>query len=178
MAVVGAVAVGSAGLLLACAEVEPSTRGETPVPVAAYIAVVNEHLPPLPPPAGDDEPPPEPPVVFIAAIGDSSLSLADQVAVIDSVAETHDVRFVDTPGAAIDGDLPDAPARDGGVLIGLGVMRAEAPHTVRVEIYRDADDVTGRLVTVDVDEGDDDVGTVWFVAEAEDVEPEVLVGVG
>lgn len=151
--------------LSACDNGDPVEGEAVPVDANAYAAALGDHLPPP-----DDEAD-TPPIVFVAALGETGLSLDDQVHVIDALAETHDIRFVDTKDAAVDSDLPDAPTRDDAILIGLGPMRTEPPHTVRVEVYLDANDVTGHLVTVELDRHDD-----WIVTHTEDVEPEVLLG--
>lgn len=108
-------------------------------------------------------------VAFVTAVGDEPLALDDQVAVIDALADTHDVRFVDDPADAFDPDLADAPPRDDGLLIGVGKISGDSPHTVRVEVYSAADRIVAQLVTLS---WRDDA---WQIDSVEPVEPEVLV---
>ena len=109
-------------------------------------------------------------VAFVTAVGDETLSLEEQVAVIDALATTHDVRFVDDPGAAFDPDLPDSPPRDDGVLIGVGKISGESPHTVRVEVYTGTGEIDAQLVTLSWRAG------AWVIDSVEPVEPEALIG--
>lgn len=136
---------------------------EQAVDAGTYAAVIARFVPAAP----TSEPIP---VAFVTAAGDEALALDDQVAVIDALAETHDVRFVDDPVDAFDPDLADAPPRDNGVLIGVGKISGESPHTVRVEVYSAADRIIAQLVTLSWrDES-------WQIDSVELVEPEVLVG--
>lgn len=136
---------------------------EQAVDAGTYAAVIARFVPAAP----TSEPIP---VAFVTAAGDEALTLDNQVAVIDALAETHDVRFVDDPVDAFDPDLEDAPPRDNGVLIGVGKISGESPHTVRVEVYSAADRIRAQLVTLSWrDES-------WQIDSVEPVEPEVLVG--
>jgi hypothetical protein len=140
-----------------------SIDDEQAVGAATYAAVIARFVTP----AANTEPPR---VAFVTAVGDEPLSLDDQVAVIDALAATHDVRFVDEPGAAFDPDLPDAPPKDDGVLIGVGKISGESPHTVRVEVYTSNDRIDAQLVTLSWNSDS------WQIDSVEPVEPEVLIG--
>lgn len=131
----------------------------------AYVAAIDEFLPP--PPADETEPLP---VVFITPVGPESLALDDQVAMIDLLAATHDLRFVDDPAAAVIEREGDAPPRDDGLLLGLGTLPHQAPFTVRVEVYNDADTIDAYLVTV-VHRAE-----TWRAVSTEAVDPEGLGG--
>jgi hypothetical protein len=133
------------------------------IDAAAYSAVIAQFLPA---PSTD---PDLRRVVYVAGVSDETLSLDDQVAVIDGFSATHDVRFVDDFAAAVDQDLPGAPPKDDGVLLGLGKITGDPPHTVRVEIYVDADAIDAELVTIS------NRSDTWVVDSIEPVEPEVLV---
>ena len=109
-------------------------------------------------------------VVFVMTLGAETWPLDDQVVVIDRFVDSYDLRFVDDLDAAVDLDLDLAPPREAGILLGIGPMTLDTPHTVRVETYTDADTVSARLVTV-VERGDG-----WVVVADEPVEPEVLGG--
>ena len=111
-----------------------------------------------------------PRVVYVAGSAAIEMSLEDQVTVIDSFAATHEVRFVDDFAAAVDSETPGSPPKDAGVLIGVGKISPEQPHTVRVEVYVDADRVEAQLVTVAYRNG------AWVIESVEPVEPEVLLG--
>ena len=159
-----AVAFVAIGLAACGSEAKPSPGSNPPIDAAAYSTVIAEFLPPVPPEATTRR------VVYVAGVSDATLSLEDQVAVIDGFAETHDVRFVDDFAAAVDSDLPGAPPKDEGVLIGVGKIDAASPHTVRVEIYIDAEDIEARKVTISKR------GDIWVIVSVEPVEPEVLDG--
>ncbi len=142
------------------------------VGAATYAAVISEFLPPSDAEPDDDDRP----VVYVAPLNDP-LSLEDQVAVIDAVAETFDLRFVDDLSAAFEIEEDgDGDARDDAVVLAIGRIPAESPHTVRVEVYPDADRITAELVTVVVAGTDADGAVVWRVDHVEQVEPEGLVG--
>lgn len=144
---------------------EPSEAEEPVVGADAYVAAIDEFLPP--PPADETEPLP---VVFITPVGPESLALDDQVAMIDLLAATHDLRFVDDPAAAVIEREGDAPPRDDGLLLGLGTLPHQAPFTVRVEVYNDADTIDAYLVTV-VHRAE-----TWRAVSTEAVDPEGLGG--
>lgn len=136
-----------------------------PVGADAYMAVISEFLPPVPSDGSR-------PVVYVVGLGENPFALEDQVAMIEAVEESHDLRFVDDVTAAIDDEDADAPPRDGGVLLGVGTISATVPHVVRVEVYAAADPVDAHKVTLTI--RDD----VWRVDSTEPVDPEVLVGDG
>lgn len=143
--------------------------GEDATPEAvgrdAYSLVLAEFLPtPAVSPDADR------PIVFVSRLGDEPFALDDQVAMIDEFAESHDLRFVDSLDAAVDLEDPAAPARDGGVLLGIGTVAARSPHVVRVEVYAGAADVRAHLLTLEIR------SDRWVIDTDESVEPEVLVG--
>ncbi|MEO6654049.1 MAG: hypothetical protein ABIP17_15485 [Ilumatobacteraceae bacterium] len=129
------------------------------VDASAYAAVLT---PFLPAPDGDERP-----VVWITQLGTEPISLSDQVDMIAELAATHDLRFVDDPDAAVDDQEGDL--RDGGLLLGIGTIRHESPHTVRVEVYSHRRRVRAELLTMSV--GDDG----WRIDGREVVDPEDLV---
>jgi hypothetical protein len=136
-----------------------------PVGADAYIAVIDEFLPPVPADRSR-------PVVYVVGLGENPFALEDQVAMIEAVEESHDLRFVDDVTAAIDNEDADAPPRDGGVLLGIGTISTVVPHVVRVEVYTAAGPVDAYKVTLTVRRD------VWRVDSNEPVDPEVLVGDG
>jgi hypothetical protein len=141
-------------------------RDETvPIGADAYEVLLAEFLPPAP---ADEEL--DRPVVYVAPLG-APLSLDLQVAIIEAVAPTHDLRFVDDVAAAVvddDGD-GDATPRDDGLLLGMGTIPENAPHTVRVEVYHGVDQVLAyRLTLIEQD-------ATWRVETSEPVDPEGLV---
>lgn len=153
------------GLLVgsACTGDDESVDSVPEIGADTYVAAIERFLPP----STDPE---LPPVVYVVPVAGEALPLDTQIAVIDTLAETHDVRFVDDYDAAVDGNAEDDPPRDHGTLIGLGTVTEEAPHTVRVEVYRERDQVEGHLLTLEPE------GDRWVVVLAETVAPEVLVG--
>ncbi len=148
--------------LTACGSTSPPTADDT-IDASTYAVIIGRFLPP---PLDSDVPP----IVYVAGSTAIEMSLEDQVTVIDSFAATHEVRFVDDFAAAIDSESPGSPPKDAGVLIGVGKISPESPHTVRVEVYVDADRIEAQLVTVAYRRG------AWVIENVEPVEPEVLVG--
>lgn len=145
-----------------CGSGSPRTPADT-IDAVTYTAVIGRFVPaPLDPEV--------PGIVYVTGSGATEMSLEEQVSVIDSFANTHEVRFVDDFAAAVDTDAPGAPPRDAGVLIGVGRISVEVPHTVRVEVYVSADRIEAQLVTVSYRQG------AWVIDSVEPVEPEVLVG--
>ncbi len=129
----------------------------------AYSAAIDGFLPAVP----DDG---TRPVVYIARLGDEPFPLDHQVAMIEVVEESHDLRFVDDVEAAVDGADSEAPPRDDGLLIGVGTISAVAPHVVRVEIYTTVGRIDAHKVTLSTR------NDVWRVDTSEPIDPEVLVG--
>ena len=58
------------------------------------------------------------------------------------------------------------------MLLGLGRIAPEPPHTIRVERYEGSDQVEGHLLTLE------QRADAWVVADEETVTPEVLIGDG
>lgn len=147
----------------ACSEGEgaqPPTVTDAPaIDASAYSTVVDAFLPAV---EGDVRP-----VVWIAQLGTDPLSIGEQVDMIAAVEPTHDLRFVDDPEAAVDPD--DDEPLDDGLLLGIGEIRADAPHTVRVEVFINQDRIRAELVTLVV--GADG----WQIDSREIVDPEDLV---
>lgn len=137
--------------------------GDDPVDAAGYTAVLDEFLPPVPLDGYR-------PVVFVARLDEDPFALTDQVAMIATVEEDFDLRFVDNIDAAVDDNDADASPRDDGLLFGIGTIPSTAPHVVRVEIYKAADRVDAYKVTLTIRDG------VWQVDTSEPVDPEVLLG--
>lgn len=140
-------------------------EGDDPVAItaAAYSAVIDEFLPP----DGFDD---ELPVVYVARLGEEAFPLEDQVAMLERVQDTHDLRFVDDIAAALDDQDLDESPRDDGLLIGVGTISARPPHVVRVEVYEDADRVDASKVTLSLRNDE------WRVDTSEPVDAEGLVG--
>jgi hypothetical protein len=136
--------------------------GVEPVGAAAYTAVIDELLPPVPVDGSR-------PIVYIARLGEDPFALEDQIEMIAAVEQSYDLRFVDDMTAAVDNEDADAPPRDDGHLFGIGTISAIVPHVVRVEVYRAAGVVEAHRLTLSL--RDD----VWRVDTSEPVEPEVLV---
>ena len=144
----------------ACDNSDDDTR---PIGAEAYSAAIDEFLPAAP----DDG---TRPVVYIAHLGDKPFPLEHQVAMIEVVEKTHDLRFVDDVKAAVDPEHSDAPPRDDGLLLGVGTISAVDPHVVRVEIYAAAGRIEAHKVTLSVR------NDAWRVDTSEPIDPEVLVG--
>lgn len=149
--------------LIALSGCTGGSDGPERVGVGGYSAVIDEFLPPVP----DEE---SRPVVYVARLAEDPFALEDQVAMIQVVEETHDLRFVDDIVAAIDDEDPEAPPRDDGLLFAIGTISTSPPHVVRVEVYSAADRIDAYKVSLSV--RDD----VWQVDATEPVDPEVLLG--
>lgn len=134
-----------------------------PIGAAGYSTVIDGFLPSVPADGSR-------PVVYVAHLGDEPFPLEDQVAMIEAVEESHDLRFVDDVEAAVDDGDDDAPPRDDGLLLGIGTITVAAPHVVRVEVYSAAGRIDARKVTLSVRD------EVWRVDTSEPIDPEVLVG--
>ena len=154
-------------LIVAAAALAASSCGgtdeATPIGADGYSTVIDGFLPPVP----DDG---SRPVVYVARLGDEPFPLEDQIAMIETVEESHDLRFVDDVDAAVDDEDSDAPPRDDGLLIGIGTISVTVPHVVRVEVYNAAGDIDARKVTLSVR------NDVWRVDTSEPIDAEVLVG--
>lgn len=106
--------------------------------------------------------------MFVVPLDGQALPLAVQIEVVGAFADDYDVRFVDVVEAALDEHSASHAPQEGGLLIGLGPVTAEPPHTTRIELYRNADLVEGHLVTLAAtDDG-------WHVTDDEPVAPEAL----
>jgi hypothetical protein len=127
---------------------------------SAYAAALAPFMP-----VADPE---EPPNVFVAPF-EETLTLEEQVAIIELIGEGYDVTFVDDAATAVDADAVGRPVRDDGLLIVLGTIPAEPPYVVRVEEYRREDDVSAQLVTL-VWRTDH-----WEVASEVQVRPEAVI---
>jgi len=107
-------------------------------------------------------------VVFVVPLDGNALPLGVQIEIVGAFADEYDVRFVDDMDAAIDERSDGHPPQEGGLLVGMGPVTAEPPHTTRVELYWSADLVEGHLLTLAMaDDG-------WRVTGDEQVVPESL----
>lgn len=158
-----ALAVGLLGLNACGDEQAGADDGKIDGVGQAYVAVLSSALPDTTTEEGEPLP-----VLFVWEFADQPMSLDDQVVVIDHFDDTHDVRFVDEFDAAVDVDEPATPPRDDGLLVGLGPIKVDQPHTVRVEFYENAFDVNAVLVTIV------EYGGAWTVFTEEPVEPEAF----
>ena len=125
------------GAIAACGDGD-----DPPVPppdASTYAAAVAHFLP--------DAVQGEQPNVFVASL-DEPLALDEQVAVIDTIGDDYDVKFVDDDEAAIDESADGRPPRDDGLLIGIGTLPVEPPFVVRVEVYRSESDIEATMATM------------------------------
>lgn len=131
----------------------------------AYVAAIASRL-------DAPEVTPDPlPVVYVVPL-DDPIALEIQAAIIEQLAETHDVRFVDELSAAIDIDEPGSPPRDDAVIVGIGTPLPEPPHRLRLEVYRTANQIDATLLTLAYQQ------ERWVVVAAEPVPAEVLIDAG
>ena len=110
-------------------------------------------------------------VVYVDSLGPHEIDLDAQVEVVRHFEGAVDIRFVDTRTEALDESEVGAPVRDGGLLLGLGVVPVEGPIDIRAEVYRTSDRVVGYRFRL-VRSGQ----TMVLIEPPERVEPESLVG--
>lgn len=166
-------AVGGLALVVGCdrgPSDEPQPADSAPDPGAdTYVVAIAEVLEvPEEPPASAPDPLP---IVYIVAL-EGSLGIDEQADVIDSLAPTHDVRFVDELAAAVDADAPGRPPRDDAIVLALGKVQPEPPHLVRIERYHTQIDVDATRLTLAY------VVDRWVVLATETVPAEALIDVG
>ena len=167
MSLFGRLFLGVAVLALAvtgCGR-SPQGAGGPEADGAAYIAALRPFLP---------QPAPEPrpekrAVVFVLPLDGEALPLELQIEVVGAFADDYDVRFVDDIDAAIDERGAHHPPQEGGLLIGVGPVTADPPHTTRVELYWNDEAVEGHVMTLaEADDG-------WSVVGDDPVTPETLI---
>ena len=162
----GRLLLGAATLVLVMAGCgrSPELSGSPEIDGRAYIAALRPFLP-HPPSRAPGE---KRDVVFVVPLDGNALPLTAQIEVVSAFADDYDVRFVDDIEAAIDEHGARRPPQEGGLLIGVGPVTTEPPHTTRIELYRNADLIEGHLVTLALtDDG-------WQVTGDEPVTPEAL----
>lgn len=135
--------------------------GADQVGVAAYSAVIDDFVPPVP----SDE---SRPVVYVASLDADPFPLGDQIAMIAAVEESYDLRFVDDFTDAVDDEESEAPLREDEVLLGIGTVSGAVPHVVRVEVYGASGLIDAYKVTLEVRDGE------WRVETTESINPQVL----
>lgn len=109
--------------------------------------------------------------VFIDSLGPGEIGLGVQVEVVRHFEPAVDIRFVDIRSEALDEFEVGAPVRDGGLLLGLGVVPVEGPIDIRAEVYRTVERVAGYRFRL-VRSGQ----AMALIDPPERVEPESLVG--
>ena len=109
--------------------------------------------------------------VYVDSLGPDEIDLDVQVEVVRHFERDVDIRFVDTRTEALDESDVGAPVRDGGLLLGLGVVPVEGPIDIRAEVYKTLDRVVGYRFRL-VRSGQ----TMVLIEPPERVEPESLVG--
>lgn len=143
---------------------DPPPTSESPRPEAdAYGVALATVLDDPPPDDADDRT-----VVFVVPL-DGGVDIDTQAALIERFADAYDLRFVDDLTAAVQTDDPERAPRDDGIVLGVGTIASEAPHLVRLERYRSADEVEAHLLTLELDDDG------WVVATTDPVPAEVLV---
>ncbi|MEZ5407521.1 MAG: hypothetical protein R2761_05800 [Acidimicrobiales bacterium] len=162
----GRLLLGAATLVLVVAGCgrSPGPSGSPEIDGTAYIAALRPFLPrPASAAPGDKRD-----VVFVVPLDGNALPLQAQIDVVGAFADDYDVRFVDDMDAAIDERGARKPPQEGGLLIGMGPVTSEPPHTTRIELYWNADRIEGHLVTLAT------TSDGWQVTGDEPVTPEAL----
>jgi hypothetical protein len=122
--------------------------GDDDLPRAAqvYVASIRHALSDQPPPRDPDALP----VVYVVAVGESSIPAAVQAEVAGLLRDESEVRFADEREEAILADVPTAPVRDDGTLVAIGdVPTDDGSIDVPVELYRSAEDWSKEVLTVE-----------------------------
>lgn len=147
-----------------CGRSPQETGDGTEIDSGAYIAALRTFLrQPAPEPRGEKRD-----VVFVVPLDGEALPLKLQIEVVGAFADDYDLRFVDDIDAAIDERGAGRPPLDGGLLIGVGPVTADPPHTTRIELYWNDDVVEGHQLTLAAsDDG-------WEVTGDEPVAAETL----
>lgn len=106
-------------------------------------------------------------VLYITPRSEHTVDIDVQANVVELMAPSADVRFIDELAEALELDEPGAPVRGDGVLVGFGAVASEGDVVeVYVDRYRTADDVEAWTVTARR------TGTSWrFVQPPEPIEP-------
>ena len=105
-----------------------------------YAATVREVVRHQPPPPDD---PDALPVVYVVAVGETSIAADVQAEVASELHDEADVQFADERDEAVDEGVEDAPVLDDGVLIAVGELTPDAdPVSMEVEVYRSERDVS------------------------------------
>lgn len=158
--------IGVASLALAvtgCGRSPQETGDGAAIDGDAYIAALRPFLPEPPGPREEKRD-----VVFVVPLDGEALPLELQIEVVGAFADDYDVRFVDDIDAAIDERGAGRPPLEGGLLIGVGPVTADPPHTTRIELYWSDDVVEGHQLTLAAsDDG-------WEVTGDEPVAAETL----
>lgn len=152
---------------LACSDGEGS--GGTDRRVEIYGLVMDWLLERERFPADPGEEPDETPTVFVDHLN-RSIDLDVQVGLVGRFEGEFELRFVDALSEAVDDSDPEAPVRNDGVLVGLGMIPEEPPYLVRAEVYRERGDLDAYRFEL-VPSGED-----WVMrSEPERVAPEGFV---
>ncbi len=144
----GRLLLGVATVALAvtgCGRSPQGSDGGPPLGGGAYVAALRPFLPPPPAPVPRDQ---KRDVVFVVPLDGDALPLEVQIEVVGAFADGYDVRFVDDIDAAIDEQDAHRPPQEGGLLVGVGPVTADPPHTVRIELYWNDDLVEGHQLTL------------------------------
>ncbi len=153
-------------LLAGCADDDGGRDGgvaDVYVVVIEWVLAESEFAPD---PALDDRSP-----VYVDSLGPDEIDLDVQVEVVRHFEPAVDVRFVDIRTEAVDESEVGAPVRDGGLLLGLGVVPVDGPIEIRAEVYKTLDSVVGYRFRL-FRSGQ----TMVLIEPPERVEPESLVG--
>lgn len=110
--------------------------------------------------------------LFFESLTADEIPLEVQVEMIGLLEEFENIRFIDEHEEAVDIDLVGFPVHDGGLLIALGAIGPDDPPVIRVEMYRNQDEISAFRFTLAESE------TGWRVdADPEVVPVEELTGV-
>jgi hypothetical protein len=105
-----------------------------------YAATIREVVRHQPPPPDD---PDALPVVYVVAVGETTIAADVQAEVATELRDEVDVQFADERDEAVDEDVEDAPVLDDGVLIAVGELPPDTdPVSMEVEVYRSERDVS------------------------------------
>jgi len=142
-----------AGLLVACGDDDDDVVvgvGAASLPIAPnqdLIVSAIRHVAALRPRDDDGIP-----IVYVVRTGEHELSAGVQADVAAALRDHIDVRFADAREEALDESEPEAPVRDGGVLMLVGDLPEQSePASLAVEIYYAANDRLRSILTLETE---------------------------
>lgn len=141
---VAAATLPFAAALGSCSDSTDDPTAGTGRSTAVYRAVLEWVITQEPAPLDGDEL-----LVFVDDRDEGAVDIDVQGTLIEDLADTAEIRFIDDRAEAVDIDDVGSPVREGGVLVGLGAVPGEGDVVeVYVDRYRHATDVAAWTFTL------------------------------